>query len=134
MANRAVATFPHHTCFRMALTPAGLRALGLSLEDLEEALGYPRGWMEAGSAINYEQRLRLLRESVDGVDFSAIRRLANWRPPTPKPLETPSSVLSEQILRNLVRQLEGPQRYVSTPDLAAELIYGDDPDRDAENV
>lgn len=119
-----VEAFPYQTCPRKALTPAGLAALKLSLEDLEEALGFPRGWAETGDPISRDRRIHVLREHVDGMDFAALKRLANWTAKPAPPQDTPSSLLSEQLLTSLVRQLEGPSRRVDTNNLAAELLLG----------
>lgn len=126
--------FPYQTCPRKALTPAGLAALQLSFEDLEETLGLPRGWAETGDPISRDRRIDVLRQHADGVDFGAIRRLANW---TAKPMltpDTPSGILSEQLLASLVRQLEGPSGRVAAPDLAAELLLGGVPGGGSRNV
>lgn len=99
--------FPYQTCPRRALTPAGLEALHLSLEDVEKVLGFPKGWTEIGDPLSFDRRIAVLREHVDGVDFAALKRLADWRVKPAPPAVEPSSVLSEQLLTSLVRQLEG---------------------------
>jgi hypothetical protein len=50
---------------------SNLRRLGLSLEDVEETLGFPRGWT-AAPGIAEDMRLKMLRESVPD---SAIDRV-----------------------------------------------------------
>jgi len=116
--------FPYQSCPRSALTPAGVKVLQLSLEDVEEALGFPRGWTEAGEPLSYERRIMVLREHVDGVNFAALKRLSRWTAkPAPQP-DTPSSILSEQLLTSLVRQLEGPSRRVATSHVVVELLLG----------
>lgn len=126
--------FPYQTCPRNALTPAGVNALQLSLEDVEETLGFPRGWTEAGDPLSLERRIMMLREQVDGVDFAALKRLARWRAKPATPPDTPSSILSEQLMTSLVRQLEGRGRRVATSDLAAELLLGGVPENGQQDA
>ncbi len=52
--------FPRWTDPSWIFDSAHLREAGLAVEDLEEELGYPRGWT---SGIPLEERLRLLAES-----------------------------------------------------------------------
>ncbi len=125
--------FPYQSCPRMALTPAGIIALQLSLEQVEEALGFPHGWTETGDATSHDRRIQVLREHVDGVDFAAISRLANWKPKAAPTSDAPASNLAEQMLTSLVRQLEGSDRRVVTAQLAAELLLGGDSDVTARN-
>jgi hypothetical protein len=121
--------FPYQTCPRRALTPAGVKALQLSLGDVEESLGFPRGWTDIGDPVSHDRRVHALREHVDGIDFAALRRLAGWKPKPAPDSVTPSSVLSEELLASLVKQLEGPSRRVATSDLAAPLLLGGTPER-----
>ena len=114
--------FPFYTCPRRALTPEGVDALQLSLDDLEEALGFPRGWTEIADPMSRERRIQVLRKHVDGVDFAALRRMAEWAPKPRPPVDTPSAILSEQLLTSLVRQLEGPHRRAAASDPAADLL------------
>jgi hypothetical protein len=126
--------FPYQSCPTKALTPAGVEALRLCLEDVEEMLGFPRGWTKIGDPISRERRIHVLRKHVDGVDFAALKRLADWAAKPAPSRDTPSSVLSEQLLTSLVRHLEGPRRRAETSDLAAELLLGvhpEDGSRDA---
>lgn len=126
--------FPYQTCPRRALTPDGVRALKLSLEDVEESLGFPRGWTDIGAPLSHDRRVYALREHVDGLDFPALRRLAQWKS-RPEPVqETPSSVLSEEILSLLVAQLEGPRRRVVPADLAVSLLVGRTSEHEASDT
>lgn len=72
-------TFPFHTCPRRTLTLEGISARNIDLADVDVALGFPPGWSDAGAAIPLEERIRLLGEHVDAVDFSAITALARFR-------------------------------------------------------
>jgi hypothetical protein len=105
--------FPYQTCPRLALTPAGVESLQLSLYDIEESLGFPRGWTEIGDSVCRDRRVYVLREHVDGLDFATLRRLARWKPKhTPVPM-TPSSALSRKLQASIVTQLEGRHRLAS---------------------
>lgn len=116
--------FPYSTCPRRALTPAGISALQLSLEDIEETLGFPRGWTKIGDPESEIHRLAVLREHVDGPDFDAIQRLAEWKPKPAQAKWSPSDVLSDQLVTSFVRQLE--QRHsVDTAELAISLLLSD---------
>lgn len=116
--------FPYFTCPRRALTPEGVEALGISIRDIEEALGFPPGWIEIGEPLDLSDRLRVLLEYVDGVDFSLIGRLAKWKPKTAQPAQDPSSELSEALSSALVTRLERRGR-ASTAEVAMDLLFGD---------
>ena len=94
-------TFPYHSCFRRAVTPEGLNALGLRLSDIEKILTFPRGWISVAS-IPQEEIFRILREHFDGVDFEEIQRIAEYAPEQDTTIFTPSDLLSEKLARNLV--------------------------------
>jgi hypothetical protein len=122
MVLACAAQFPFHSRPSRVLTGPGVEALGISLEDIEETLGFPRGWTALEGA-DVEMRCRLLRRHVDGVDFPAIRRLANWRPKQMSTSVTASTRLSSDLARTLVEQLESRKR-VSTLDVATSLFLG----------
>lgn len=115
--------FPYYTCPRRALTPEGVAVLRLSLQDVEESLGFPRGWTEIGDPASHDRRIDVLREQVDGVDFAAVRRLARWRPRNRAAVGSVSKSLSEQMLISLVMQLERRRR-VDLADLSSSLLHG----------
>lgn len=102
---RCMEAFPHHCCPALALTPAGVDALELSLEDVEEALGFPRGFTDLGPA-SREDRIRLLQRHVDGVDRTAIDRMARWRPPSRARPFGPSGRLGQALTESLISRLE----------------------------
>lgn len=116
--------FPYYSCPRRAITVAGLAALSLLLEDVEDVVGLPRGWTDVG----LDGRLDVLRAHVDGVDFGALERIARWKVKTVSRQATPSSLLSEQLATSLVRSLEGPGRDATTADLVAALLLREVPD------
>jgi hypothetical protein len=119
--------FPYHVCPRRALTPEGIAALHIQLGDVEEALGLPRGWTDIGSPDTTEERIKYLAAHVDEVNFSAISKLARWKPRRSKHF---SKTLSDGILTSLVTQLEGPRRKVNYMQLAASLMFGEQAEND----
>ncbi|RVD46262.1 hypothetical protein EN812_18295 [Mesorhizobium sp. M4B.F.Ca.ET.169.01.1.1] len=100
--------FPFHTCPTRAVSREGVEILGLSLGDVEGALGLPRGWTEVGNPddIEMDRRYALLRCQVDGVDVHAIRKLSRWRPRQNIAGATNSRDLSQNLATALVQQLE----------------------------
>lgn len=124
-----VEAFPYQTCPRRALTLDGIAALQLSFADLEETLGFPPGWIAAGSSLDSERRISLLREHADGLNLGALRRLAAWKPKPTSPLSTPSAILSEQLMVSLIRQLESPEGRISGAEVAIDLTLGPPKDR-----
>lgn len=113
--------FPFHTCPRRAMTPEGVDALQLSTVALGAALGFPEDWIAAGGSIPLDDQLRILREHVDGLDFSTLRRLSRKRVRTPTRKPDAHEVLGDEILTGIVNQLER-DRQVSIATLAGELI------------
>ena len=80
--------FPFHSCPRRAVTVEGLKELGLELSDIERMLGFPRGWSDVPE-VPYRERVRILQEQFDGVDFERIGIIAKYAPnqrPTDVPL------------------------------------------------
>lgn len=71
--------FPAWSCPHRALTPEGIGMLSLDLDDLDDVLGYGRGFSNI-EGYSLEDRLRMLRRHFDGVDFDEIRRLSRLRP------------------------------------------------------
>jgi hypothetical protein len=80
---RFAQAFPYHSCPTQALTPAGVAALGLDLDRVEAALGFPPAVSAAGPEGSVEDRTRLYRRYVDAVDFDEIRRIADYTPLLP---------------------------------------------------
>jgi len=103
--------FPFSSCMRTALTPDGMKTLGLTFPAIEEVLGFPTGWTDVDGYQNVDAILSILREHVDGVDFAAIQRLAKWTPPVQEsePLSA-SEDLSERMLLSLVPAVEAQAR------------------------
>lgn len=71
--------FPAWSCPHQALTPDGIRALALDLDELDVALGYERGFSNI-DGFRLEDRLRLLQRHFDSVNFEEIGRLSKLRP------------------------------------------------------
>jgi hypothetical protein len=102
---RCVGQFPYHTCPTLALTPEGVDALGLSLDDVDEALGLVRGYTGVGP-FNRAERIHMLQRQMDGLDFDRLRKLALWKPRPRVADESPSARLSQSLRTSLVNQLE----------------------------
>jgi hypothetical protein len=113
--------FPYASDPHRALTPEGIKALDLSIGDIEEALGFPRGWTEAGAPTDNQRQLEALRACVDCPDISIIQRLASWRPRPKQASNGPSERLSQDLGRILVSRLEERQA-VTMADIAASLL------------
>lgn len=76
-----VERFPFHACPRVGLSSlAGLKALGLELDELDALVGLPRGWTNVGSDLPDDQRLALLADRVDALDIPKIQELAQYAP------------------------------------------------------
>ena len=97
--------FPYHSCPRRAVTPEGLNTLGLELSDIEEILGFPRGWIVI-VGIAQEELFRILQGHFDGVDFEGIKRIAEYTPEQDVAISTPSNLLSHRLGEALVNRIE----------------------------
>ncbi|HEX8223261.1 MAG TPA: hypothetical protein VF605_05545 [Allosphingosinicella sp.] len=75
--------FPYHTCPRKAVSLDGIAALGLDTDELDENLGYPRGYSR--SLGEGEMQSFFLAQHFDGVDREAIEFLASFSRKTPLP-------------------------------------------------
>ncbi|PSR28291.1 MAG: hypothetical protein C7B46_19070 [Sulfobacillus benefaciens] len=68
---------------RVIFTPRGLTTLGWSIEDLEESLGFPRGWTDVFSedTDGIEQRLRVLSRhgGDEELEFYLVKYQARGR-------------------------------------------------------
>lgn len=80
---RAAEAFPYHSCPALTLTPAGIAALDLDLDDIEATLGIPPTVSAARPDGSIEELTRLYRRFVDAVDFDEIRRIADYKPTPP---------------------------------------------------
>jgi hypothetical protein len=62
-------------------TVENLERRGMSIEDVEESFGYPRGWTAVGGVLDADQRLRLLRREAGAtsVDFLFEKYLGRSR-------------------------------------------------------
>ncbi|HKR87706.1 MAG TPA: hypothetical protein VJS38_05980 [Phenylobacterium sp.] len=120
--------FPHHCCPTLALTPSGVDALRLSLDDVDEALGLSRGYTAVGP-FSRDERIHMLQRQVDGLDFGILHKLAAWKPRRRPRDESPSGILGDRLRQRLVARLES--RHAVQADnplvevLAAEILLGD---------
>jgi hypothetical protein len=71
--------FPFHSCPTRALTPEGVNALGIDLDDIDVACGFPRGWTRVAAGDDLTERIRAVATLVDPVDFGTIRRIARLK-------------------------------------------------------
>lgn len=73
--------FPYQSCPARALTPEGVEALKLDLDEVEAViLGLPPAWSAARPVMVIEDRTRIYQRYVDAVDFDEIRRIADYAP------------------------------------------------------
>ncbi|BFI95687.1 MAG: hypothetical protein RSP_11970 [Rhodanobacter sp.] len=112
--------FPFHACPRMALTPEGMQALGLSVDDLGMLVGLDPSWVRTAE-LPLEDLLRILRAQVDGLDTRELGRLARWTPRRTG-CNGAADPFGEELQRRLVDQLEGPERQADTFALLAEML------------
>ena len=98
-------SFPFHSCPRRAVTPEGLKTLGLQLSDIEEMLGLPSGCTDVAD-IPQEEFFRILQGHFDGVDFEGIRRVVEYTPEQDATISTPSDQLNDKLARALVNEIE----------------------------
>lgn len=105
--------FPYHTCPSMALSPAGVAALGLNVGELFRALGLP--YVEGDD----ELATYVLRRQVDAVDVAAIRRLAS---PRRRRTVLEAGSFDAQLLGRLEVRLRGPARSLDHYDFVAAVM------------
>lgn len=80
---RFAEAFPFQSCPGRALTPEGVAALGLCLDSVEIALGFPPAFSAVRPEGSVEDRTRLYRRYVDAVDFDEIQRIADYKASPP---------------------------------------------------
>lgn len=113
--------FPYHVSACRALTPGGVRELELSMHDICEAAGLPKEWGDASSELRREEVLRIVRQSVDDLDFRFLRRLVKGRPKTRTADALPGE-LGEDLLLRMVTHLEGPEQTLNMAEVLGELL------------
>lgn len=116
-------TFPFHSCPSRALTPEGVKVLGIDIDEAFAILGYPDGWTRFAPDHSSDEQIRLLARHVDAVDFQAIRRLSKFKPrPTPK---APDNGLGERLTGSLVAALERRRDQADTGHTLREFILSE---------
>jgi hypothetical protein len=80
---RFAQAFPYHCCPAKALTPEGIAMLGLDLDAVEAALGFPPAISAARPEGSTDDLTRVYRRYVDPVDFDEVGRIANYQPMLP---------------------------------------------------
>lgn len=111
--------FPYHSCPSMALSPAGMDALGLDVGEMFRVLQLP--YVEGDD----ELALRVLRRSVDRVDVAMLRKLAS---PRRRRTMQRASTLESRLLARLEARLQGPGPSLDRLALAASFldVHADD--------
>lgn len=118
---RCVERFPFHSCPARALTPEGVDALSIPMEDIDEALGLPPGSSRV-PPLDRRDRIRLLQGEVDALDVQVLRKLAGWKPrPSPADLVVGAG-LSDLLLTALVDKLEERRAAPSRGDPMMEVL------------
>jgi hypothetical protein len=95
--------FPYHSCPKRALTPEGVKALGINLDDIDAACGFPRGWTRVAAGEDEMERTRCVATLVDPVDFRTIQRIARLKSRRRK---TADDDLGERLARLMVLAIE----------------------------
>lgn len=95
--------FPFYSCPSRALTPEGVKTLGIDLDDIDAAHGYPRGWTHIASSKDDLERIRCVATLVDPVDFLAIQRIARLKPRRKKLL---NNDFGERLTNSIVQAIE----------------------------
>jgi hypothetical protein len=95
---------PYHSCPRRALTPEGVAALNIDLDAVDAVLGFPRGWANLDGDARRSERVAILQKHVDGLNFTALRRLARFAPRRPE-VES----FQSDFATSLVDAIEGPR-------------------------
>lgn len=67
--------FPYESCLHEAFTADGIGRLGFTLADAAVLIGLPDGFLDVGSDITMEEKLRILRREVDPIDVATLFRL-----------------------------------------------------------
>ena len=114
--------FPFQTCPGVALSPAGIQALGLDALEMFDMLHLP--FVEGHDDLAW----CVLRGQVDGVDVSVLRKLASGRHRRPRRQpSTASDKLSAEVLSSLEGQLRGPVASLDLSQMAFGLLVGKGP-------
>lgn len=69
--------FPYESCLHAAFSADGMSQLGFTLSDVTMLLGLPTGYLDVGEGIPIEEKLRILRREVDGLDRDSLERIVH---------------------------------------------------------
>jgi hypothetical protein len=115
--------FPFHGCPRRALTPEGVKALGINIDEAFATLGYPQEWTRCAPDRGSDEHIRLLAQHFDAVDFRAIRRLSRFKP---QPVRTaPPDGFSERLAGSMVAALERRHDEADTEHILREFVLSE---------
>ncbi|WP_226945829.1 hypothetical protein, partial [Pseudomonas aeruginosa] len=104
----------------MALSPDGVKALGLDAKAIFDDLGLL--FVEGDDELAW----RFLQREVDPVDIAAIRKIAFWRRRRLRRASiTASDQLSAELLSIMEKQLRSPEASLDLARIAMELLNND---------
>jgi hypothetical protein len=121
---RFAEVFPFHSCPARALTPEGVEALGINLNSIEAALGFPPEFSSVRPEGTIADRTRLYRRYVDEVRFDEIQRIAHYMPEQPSDgadsAVSFAQTMAQQI--ELSRSTGMPQKTAVRVAIASEIL------------
>ena len=113
--------FPFHSCPSRALTPEGVKVLGIDIDEAFATLGYPEGWTQLASHRSGDEQIGLLARHVDAVDFRSIRRLSKFKP---RP-SAANDEFGERLTQSMVAALERRRDEGDTGHILREFILSE---------
>lgn len=117
--------FPFHSCPSRALTPEGVKALEIDLDDIDAAHGYPRGWTRIAAGEDELERIRCVATLVDPVDFLTIRRIARSKARRKKLSDDDlGQRLADSMVLAIERRRDGSEEGHILTDFVAKEILG----------
>lgn len=115
--------FPFHACPSRALTPEGVKALGINIDEVFATLGYPQEWTQCAPDRGSDEHIRLLAQHVDAVDFRTIRRISRFKP---QPFRTASpDGFGERLAGSMVAALERRRDEADTEHILREFVLSE---------
>ena len=126
---KCVETFPHHTCYKKALTKQGCKALDLDLSNILQFFGYPKDWLSTLPESSFDDALTYFRDSADGVSINEIKKISDL--PKARKKSRTTTNFENKFIRSLIKQLETTETSKSGSQLIGEAILGfEENDRD----